>query len=340
METDGKALRHMETDGDGRRSITAHGNGRKSITAHGNGWRSITAHGDGRRRMKKTRPTPAAGSRMTAETAEAPHQTAAGLSYASGPASSADLTAGQRAQVKVPGERTRESALDTSPPSHRPAAVSPMGGKGGAQGPQPTPLIAADSEIARSGRRGRDPGALRSGVRSACDSERPSTGTHEQSWSLDGCRHESAQLAFVLVRALDTSPELVVRGRVELPTFAFQAGRPPPLHDQPDAYRLTTVRNADSTMNRNIDGTILPPIVCGEHVRPGSRANSPGHESDLRGAVNMPLRARSGSHPGRPTVPHSQAVIPPTCSRAGHRFRRRSSKLATRVCPRKRQAEP
>ena len=42
-----------------------------------------------------------------------PHQTATGLSYAFGPASSADLTAGQRAQVKVPGER--ESALDTSP---------------------------------------------------------------------------------------------------------------------------------------------------------------------------------------------------------------------------------
>jgi hypothetical protein len=32
-----------------------------------------------------------------------PHQTAAGLSYASGTASRADLTAGQRAQGKVPG---------------------------------------------------------------------------------------------------------------------------------------------------------------------------------------------------------------------------------------------
>jgi hypothetical protein len=120
-----------------------------------------------------------------------PHQTAAGLSYASGPASSADLTAGQRAQVKVPGERTRESALDTSPPANRSAAVSPMGGSGGTQGPQPSPLIEADSGTARSGRRGHDPGALRHGVRSACDSDRPTTDTHGQSWSLDGCGHES-----------------------------------------------------------------------------------------------------------------------------------------------------
>ena len=41
------------------------------------------------------------------------------------------MTAGQRAQVKLPGERTRESALDTSPPANRPAAVSPMEGRGG-----------------------------------------------------------------------------------------------------------------------------------------------------------------------------------------------------------------
>ena len=128
---------------------------------------------------------------MTAETAKAPHQTAAGLSYASGPASRADLTAGQRAQVRVPGERTRESALDTSPPANRTAAVSPMGERGGAPGPQPTPLIEADSDTAKSGRRGRDPGPLKRGVRSACDSERPTTVTHGQSWSLDGCGPES-----------------------------------------------------------------------------------------------------------------------------------------------------
>jgi hypothetical protein len=58
-------------------------------------------------------------------------------------------------------------------------------------------------------------------VRSACDSERPTTVTHGQSWSLDGDRHESAQSAFTLVSALEISPKLVVRGRVELPTFRF-----------------------------------------------------------------------------------------------------------------------
>jgi len=59
------------------------------------------------------------------------------------------------------------------------------------------------------------------GVRSTCDSGRPTTVTHGQSWSLNGCRQESANSAFVLVRALETSPQLVVRGRVELPTFRF-----------------------------------------------------------------------------------------------------------------------
>ena len=62
-------------------------------------------------------------------------------------------------------------------------------------------------------------------MRSACDSERPTTVTHGQSWSLDGDRNGSAQSAFTLVRALGTRPELVVRGRVELPTFRF-SGQP------------------------------------------------------------------------------------------------------------------
>jgi len=39
---------------------------------------------------------------MTGEGAKVPHQTPAGLSYASGPVSRADVTAGQRVQVKVP----------------------------------------------------------------------------------------------------------------------------------------------------------------------------------------------------------------------------------------------
>jgi hypothetical protein len=58
-------------------------------------------------------------------------------------------------------------------------------------------------------------------VRSACDSDRPTTGTHGQSWLLGNDKHGSAQSAFTLVRALDTHAKLVVRGRVELPTFRF-----------------------------------------------------------------------------------------------------------------------
>jgi hypothetical protein len=75
-----------------------------------------------------------------------------------------------------------------------------------------------DEEAAIRGTRRRD-------VQSACDSERPTTVTHGQSWSLDGCGQESAQLASALVRGLDTSPKLVVRGRVELPTFRFSGCR-------------------------------------------------------------------------------------------------------------------
>ena len=42
---------------------------------------------------------------------------------ASGTASRADVTAGRRAQVKAPGQRIREPALDTSPPANGSAAV-------------------------------------------------------------------------------------------------------------------------------------------------------------------------------------------------------------------------
>jgi hypothetical protein len=58
-------------------------------------------------------------------------------------------------------------------------------------------------------------------VRSACDSERPTTVTHGQSWSLDGCGRQKAKMTFALVRALETSPKLVVGGRVELSAFRF-----------------------------------------------------------------------------------------------------------------------
>jgi hypothetical protein len=58
-------------------------------------------------------------------------------------------------------------------------------------------------------------------VRSACDSERPTTVTHGQSWSFGGCKRESVHSAFALFRALETSAKLVVRDRIELSTFRF-----------------------------------------------------------------------------------------------------------------------
>jgi len=61
-------------------------------------------------------------------------------------------------------------------------------------------------------------------VRSACDSERPTMVTHGQSRSLDGFRHQDTQSTFALVRALETSPKLVVRDRIELSTFRFSEG--------------------------------------------------------------------------------------------------------------------
>jgi hypothetical protein len=83
------------------------------------------------------------------------------------------------------------------------------------------------SATARSGRRDRDPVACRGGVRSACNSVRMTTVTLGQSWSLSAGRHESAESAFVLVRALDVSSKLVVRGRVEPRTFRFSEGLSP-----------------------------------------------------------------------------------------------------------------
>jgi hypothetical protein len=61
-------------------------------------------------------------------------------------------------------------------------------------------------------------------VRSACDSERPTTGTHGQSWSLGSRMLERAQPVFTLVRVLENSPKPVVRGGVEPPTFRFSGG--------------------------------------------------------------------------------------------------------------------
>jgi hypothetical protein len=48
-------------------------------------------------------------------------------------------------------------------------------------------------------------------VRSACDSERPTTVRHGQSWSFDSGRRGNTQSTFALVRALEISPKPVVR---------------------------------------------------------------------------------------------------------------------------------
>jgi hypothetical protein len=64
------------------------------------------------------------------------------------------VTEGQRAQVKVPGQRTRKSAPGTSPPANRSATVSPMK-EGGAQRPRPGleggPVAGGRVRIASSG---------------------------------------------------------------------------------------------------------------------------------------------------------------------------------------------
>jgi len=69
-----------------------------------------------------------------------------------------------------------------------------------------------------------DPVARRGDVRSACDSVLVTTVALGQSWSPSGGGHESAESAFVPVRALDISSKLVVRGGVEPPTFRFSGG--------------------------------------------------------------------------------------------------------------------
>src|SRR5215471_10964285 len=82
------------------------------------------------------------------------------------------------------------------------------------------PSTADLRQTTTSGRTSCDP-VRRHGVRSACHSERPTTGTPGQSGSLGSCMLERAQSAFTLVRALENNPELVVRGGVEPPTFRF-----------------------------------------------------------------------------------------------------------------------
>jgi hypothetical protein len=98
-------------------------------------------------------------------------------------------------------------------------------------------------------------------VRSACDSERPTTVTYGQSWSLGGCKHDRAQSTFALVRTLETSPKLVVRGKVELPTFRFSgwADNEPRTNLQPTAHDPRKIRRTRrrSVMIRKVCGMIL-----------------------------------------------------------------------------------
>jgi hypothetical protein len=94
---------------------------------------------------------PPSGPRMAAEAAKAPHQTAAGLSYACGTASRGGCdrratTTGKSAWLTY----TPSRPLSTLPPANRPAAVSPMGERGGGQGPQPGPKVQARTPCTRS----------------------------------------------------------------------------------------------------------------------------------------------------------------------------------------------
>ena len=68
-------------------------------------------------------------------------------------------------------------------------------------------------------------GARRHDMRSACDSERPTTVTHGQSWSLDGCGHESALSAFALVRATRNWSKTGGQGQDRTVDLPLQAGR-------------------------------------------------------------------------------------------------------------------
>ena len=105
-------------------------------------------------------------------------------------------------------------------------------------------------------------------MRSACDSERPTTVTHGQSWSLDGCKNERAQSTFALVRALETSSRLVVRGRVELPTFRFSGWQTAGSRQG----RARSLASRRSDIGDEDQGATVP--RC--HVRPGATLGATG----------------------------------------------------------------
>src|SRR5262249_26624180 len=95
---------------------------------------------------------------------------------------------------QVRSELTNSNIARTGMRSHLTNKRSQLANKSPAQPPTHRASwddIQMPSGAASSGRRGRGPGARKHSVRSACEGERLTTVTHRQSWSLDGCRHES-----------------------------------------------------------------------------------------------------------------------------------------------------
>jgi hypothetical protein len=155
-------------------------------------------------------------------------------------------------------------------------------------------------------------------VRSACDSERPTTVTHGQSWSLSSGRPESIQSAFPLVRALDTNPKLVVRGRVELPASAFQADARLLSH-QADGHTtvlpyLRKLRKVKATMTVERH----PPGSCQPYERQiaGRRAaaDPAGERKTMAGTATAPPAGRAA---GRGAARRRHPVVPAAPGRRG-----------------------
>jgi hypothetical protein len=114
------------------------------------------------------------------------------------------------------------------------------------------------SGAASSGRSGRDPRARRRDVRSAFDIERPTTFTHGQSWSLDGCRYENAQSACLhlcgvaeslLDRLINNSHQVLMNGPSYRPNkrpgqrVTKTSGRSPPSKTRPGQDLVNYVSN-------------------------------------------------------------------------------------------------
>ena len=160
-------------------------------------------------------------------------------------------------------------------------------------------------------------------MRSACDSGRPTTVTHGQSWSLDGCRHDSAKSAFALFRALETSPRLVVRDRIELSTFRFSVLRMI-VHSRPSRF-ICLIQNlrrplayfpARTRMRQELRPRASPwppmPGLRAAPQDPACRACNPGHGRPhrLRPPAGGRRRARRRPSPrGREYVSAGYAAL-------------------------------